>query len=98
MQVGIDRRTGKLGSAPLIALRAEITAPHLDAHRYSVEKSGHVLANVSVTQAFAAEIRTLVTGKIGPDLPDRAALARATGEPIVLDWDELRESMKRKKR
>lgn len=83
-QAGIDRRTGKLGSMLALEYRAEISAPFLPEHRYTIEKSGSVLNHVAVTRAFADEIRALVRDRVAPDLPDRTALARATGLPVDL--------------
>jgi hypothetical protein len=66
--VGINRKTGKMASMPLIHFEATITSTYLPAE-YKVHEKGTAFQNVQATKRFANEIKRVIKKEIGPTLP-----------------------------
>jgi hypothetical protein len=66
--VGVNRKTGKMASMPLIHFEATITSNYVPAE-YKVHEKGTVFQNVQATKRFAREIKRVIRKEIGPTLP-----------------------------
>jgi hypothetical protein len=66
--VGMNSKTGKMASMPLLHFEATITSNYVPAE-YTVHEKGTVFQNVQATKRFANEIKRVIKKEIGPTLP-----------------------------
>lgn len=82
---GVNRRTGKLGSAPVLIFKADVISHYYPEDRYESEKMGHIFHNAKVAKQFAADIKRIIKNKIGPNIPAKEN-----------DWSKTSSKRKRK--
>lgn len=92
-KVGVNRATGKAGMMKALVFRAEVISHYAAEDRRKVEKAGHFLQNVQTSKELAEEIKALIKGPIGKNIPSKAALRKIRGESVeqldlgkVGDW------------
>jgi major membrane immunogen (membrane-anchored lipoprotein) len=98
-KVGINKSTGKLGSAPFLVYTARITSEYGGAP-IEVQEEGFILANLQVTKTFAAKIKAAVRDRIGPEIPLDTARFRRASQGLSreqIDATEALRSLFRKK-
>jgi major membrane immunogen (membrane-anchored lipoprotein) len=98
-KVGINRATGKVGSAPFLVYTATITSEYGD-RPVEVTEDGFVLANLDVTRKFADKIKAAVRDQLGPNIPREAAKFRRGTDSMIGERinasDALRNLFKKK--
>ena len=66
--VGINKKTGQVGSMWVVVFEATITCNYLPAE-LTVTDEGNVFANGQVMKQFAQEIKRVIRDEIGPTIP-----------------------------
>jgi hypothetical protein len=67
-RVGINKKTGKLGSMWVVVFEATIVSNYLPA-QYTVQEEGNVFRGDVVSERFANEIKAVIKNDIGPTIP-----------------------------
>ena len=95
-ELGINPKTGKPAKMIALVYQAQVFTPYSVDHQYTVTESGNLFRNIEVTRSFADKVKSVIKNRLGPEIPKRSALARSA-EPVEINLDDLRNSMKRTK-